>query len=365
MNVLRFTMDSTEETNMKKKVFLCVSFNFLLSALVFAQNLQYPSLWKVYIRTIVGYKNNEQMFHYSYMLTNDAANTGSIDGFGIDISRKPTTIDVDTVGLRFENDGFTEGSFRRHFSLLRGRIVPVGFLRAPGGTWTGGLTNDFTASFDGTRSFAIKPGRSLNGFEIMSRGLPGIRRCIVSPFFDVDSLFPDLDDANRTLSIAQMDSIREAVNFYGWTVGPTAPPANFDASAWIDTLLSYTRQSVELGWIGKGRDNDCNDDERPDNGIIKNIELRLLKAKRELTTGDSVQARNELEKLVQKVERIWKRSQKDEQGEGRERWQKRESVIMTSEAYALLKYNTEYLIERLPDKPKHVRGGDKDKKPKK
>ncbi|GJQ22204.1 MAG: hypothetical protein HBSIN02_25590 [Bacteroidia bacterium] len=140
----------------------------------------------------------------------------------------------------------------------------------------------------------------------------------------------------------QMDSIRNAVNFSGLTIGPTAPPANFIPLAFLDTLLSYTRQSAELGWLGKERDDDCDEDEQPDDGLILNIEQRLTKAKRELMREDSVKARRELEKLVKKVERIWKRSQ-EEANRGRK-------GPMTSEAYALLKYNTEYLIERLPEK---------------
>jgi hypothetical protein len=136
-------------------------------------------------------------------------------------------------------------------------------------------------------------------------------------------------------------------------------------SDYLDTLLSFTHQSADLGWLGRGRDNDCDDDERPDDGIVKNIELRLQKANRELTRGDSVQARKKLEKLVQKVERIWKRSQEEEKKHGRDRWERQDNVIMTSEAYALLKYNSEYLIDRLPDKSKHSREDDKDKKPKK
>ena len=155
------------------------------------------------------------------------------------------------------------------------------------------------------------------------------------------------------------------MKFRGVSIGPTAPPADFAAMAFLDTLLSYTRQSADLGWLGKGRDNDCDDDERPDDGIVKNIELRLQNAKRELTEGDSVQARKELEKLLQKVERTWKRSQEEEKRHKRDRWERNDNVIMTSEAYALLKYNSEYLIDRLPDKSKHGREDDKDKKPKK
>jgi len=140
----------------------------------------------------------------------------------------------------------------------------------------------------------------------------------------------------------------------------------FSALVWLDTLLSYTQQSAELGWLRRGQDNDCDDDERPGDGVVKNMELRLQKAKRELTRGDSVQARKDLEKLAQKVERIWKRSQEEEKKHKRDRWDRKEDVIMTSEVYALLKYNTEYLIDRLPEKSKHGRGEDeRDKKPKK
>jgi len=333
-----------------KKVFIYMLFNSLLSTFALAQNLQYPTLWKVRIHTSVTYDKNEQMFYYSHMLVNDAANTGSIAGFEIDISRKPTTVEIDTVGLRFENDGFTEGSFRRNFPFSKGKIVPVGFLRTPGGTWTGGLTNNFTADFF-TSYEEILPGRSLGGFEMMSKGLPSIRRCIVSPFFDFDSLFSEERFPNEE-DIPNTDSIQNAVKFHDWTVGPAAPPSDFDASAWIDTLLSYTRQSAELGWLGSERDRDCDDDERPQDGIVKNIELQLLKAKRELTKGDSVQARKELEKLLQKVERIWKRSQEEEKKHKGDRWERKDNVIMASEAYALLKYNTEYLVDRLPREKK-------------
>ena len=351
-----------------KKAFVCTWLSLLLCNSSNAQALQYPTLRAVDVHASIAYDGHSQSFYYSYSLRNDPANTGRIEEFKIDISRKPGTLNLDTVGLRFENDGFIEASFRRHFPLLKGKITPVGLLASPGHsygfTWTGEFSDDLTAGW-GADSAMVEPGQSLSGFEMMSKGLPGFRECMVSPFFDVDSLFPDLDDPDRTLSIAQMDSIREAVKFHGWTVGPTAPPADFNSALWLDTLLSYTRQSANFGWLGKGRDNDCDHDERPDDGIVKNIELRLQKAKRELVKGDSVQTRKELEKLVQKVERIWKRSQKEEKKHKRDRWEKDSNVIMTSEAYALLKYNTEYLIDQLPEKSKHGRDDDKDKKHKK
>jgi len=120
----------------------------------------------------------------------------------------------------------------------------------------------------------------------------------------------------------------------GKTLGPADPPDPFVCLSFLDTLLSYTRQSAQLGWLGRIRDDDCDDDERPDDGVVRNIENRLQKARRELVRGDSVKARRELEKLIRKVDRLQRRGER----------------VMTSEAYALLKYNTEYLIERLPER---------------
>jgi hypothetical protein len=254
--------------------------------------------------------------------------------------------------------------FREDYPTKVGQIVPFGFPSLPR-YWLALVGNAPLVSVH-TDTLELAPGESLSGFVMTSKGSPSMRLFRAEPYFNIYKFFPNLEDTTKAMTIAQMDSIREAVNFYGWSVGPTAPPLDFNAPVWVSTLLSYTRQSAELGWLGKERDDDCDDDEQPSDGIVKNIEQRLQKAKRELLKRDSVQAREELEKLVQKVERIWKRSQEDEKKHRKDKWEKRDQVIMTSEAYALLKYNTEYLIDRLPEKSKHGRGDDeKDKKPKK
>ena len=217
---------------------------------------------------------------------------------------------------------------------------------------------------EGPPMSAILPGERIS-FSFEARGLPGIGLFWAegwAPWYftaeERDSLlregYPESD-----LQLSDDNS------FKGVTVVRRSPPEPFVPRIFVDTLLSYTRQSAEFGWLGNQRDNDCDQDERPGDGIVKNIELRLQKAKRELTRGDSVQTRKELEKLLQKVERIWKRSQEHEKKHKRDGWERKENVIMTSEAYALLKYNTEYLIDRLPDKSKHGREDDKDGRPNK
>jgi hypothetical protein len=331
---------------------------FFILALNQAQSQKYPALRNVHVTATATFHESDGFYYYGYGFENDVLNSGNINAFEVDISRVPSTVDLDTVGLRFQNDGFSEQSFRRNFPVSKGRIVPVGFaatLFQQG--WVGTLSNHRTAVFDDGVTHAVKPGKMLGGFNLMSKGLPTIRSCVFSPYFDVDSLFPSIDDPNRSLSIIQMDSIQEAANFHTLTIGPTAPPLNFDASVWIDTLLSYIRQSVSLGWLGKERDDDCDSDEHPQDGIEKNIQRRLMMAQRDLQRGDSVKARRSLEQLVRKIERLWKRGQEVEQKHEHDRgdrWQHRNDwVVMTSEAYALLKYNTEYLIDRLPERERH------------
>ena len=304
---------------------------------------------------------SDGIHEYTYSLFNEPINKGNIWVFEIDISLGRDAIRLDTVGLRFHSS-FEERLFRRNYPPRAQSIVPVGFPFLPE-LWTGGFSNNLTASF-GTHKMLPSPGQKVTGITMTSKGLPGIRAFIVKPDFDEVLYLPSLEDSTRTMTIVQMDSIREIINFHGKTVGPVAPRLHFDGGEWLDTLLSYTRQSTELGWLGKdpkgaGRDNDCDNDERPEDGIVRNIEQRLKKAKRELERRDSVLARRELEKLVAKVERLWKRSEDDEErkhGKDRKNWWRRDKddrVVITSEAYALLKYNTEYLIDRLPDrKPK-------------
>jgi hypothetical protein len=221
-----------------------------------------------------------------------------------------------------------------------------------------------TEGWDWMGDQGLEPGWSTDGFALASSSLPGMtnayfRGAVKMLGFPAEPPF-EIDRQVARLEVFPTNHVRRA------TVGPVLLPDQISLSTLLDTLISYTRQSANLGWLGKERDDDCDDDERPDAGIARNIEQRFQKAKRELTKGDSVQARKELEKLVQKVERIWKRSQEDEKKHRKDKWEKRDQVIMTSEAYALLKYNTEYLVDRLPEKSKHGRGDDeKDKKPKK
>ncbi|MBI5464076.1 MAG: hypothetical protein HY966_03870, partial [Ignavibacteriales bacterium] len=87
-------------------------------------------------------------------------------------------------------------------------------------------------------------------------------------------------------------------------------------------------------------------DEENNDGIAAKLDKRLDKARAALVKGDSSKAREELREFVKKVEELYKETQEHEKA------RKNDKVTFTSEAYALLKFNAEYLIDRLPVKQK-------------
>jgi hypothetical protein len=319
-SVHRYIMALTEEIDMKRVLAVSILLNGLFATILLAQQRQYPHLYNVIIQANTSFDTSEGMFHYSYTLTNSTTNIGRIASFEIDISRKPHTLKIDTAGLRFKNDGYTEKNFKLDFAHLAGKIIPVGFLQTPPGMWDGGNTNALTASFDAVSDADfIAPGKSEGGFEMISRGLPSIRACFLAPYFDVISLFPDPNDTTIKYYVPPVDSVRQAMKFHGWTVGPTAPPIIFVASIWCDTLISYINQSKVLSWIK--------------NQLTANKYLGYFgSVKASLLQNNNSAARTTLGQVLADVNIDSTRN-------------------LTSEAYALIRYNTEYLLSRLPTNP--------------
>ena len=99
------------------------------------------------------------------------------------------------------------------------------------------------------------------------------------------------------------------------TVVPGKLSDTFIQLNFLDTLISYKHQALSLGWID-------NED------IANSLDSKLDNTKKNLASGDNTAAKNILRAFIYEVE-----AQNGKQ--------------LTSEAYALLKYNAEYLINRL------------------
>jgi hypothetical protein len=206
----------------------------------------------------------------------------------------------------------------------------------------------FWVSWSGPKDNKIKPGRSLSGFAFETSVLPGITEYYCEGYAPPPS-FPEGMASDSIPGYTDLTPYGPGI--VGKTVGPVMPPDPFLSVPFLDTLISYVHQSHELGWINNTRDDDAEEDELAQDGIVKNLDKRLTQA-RDLIAKDKIgAAKNRLERFFHKVEQLWDRKQKEEK-----RNKKNPKIIFTSEAYALLKYNGEYLMDHLTEKK-----GDKDK----
>jgi hypothetical protein len=297
---------------MRKQIFVYISIILGLPSNAFSQDtlniLYYPSA-KDFIETVhasASLKGDSLI--YSFLVENSTSSPQAIYSFHIGIS-----------------------------SLVRNASVPTGW-RVRIGEGVQAIPRVMWWSSDSIHN--VLPGMVLGGFSFTSRGLPSIRNYYAKAF-----VLPPIVDV-------EPDSIVGGGRFLdsrkiGKTLAPVDPPNPFIPLDFLDTLISYKHQAVTLGWLKDRReDQKDEDDEEKEDGIVAKLDKRLGKARAELLKGDSIKARKELEKFVKKVEKLYKESDKEEDKN------KPEKVVITSEGFALLKYNAEYLIDRLPKKQK-------------
>jgi len=281
---------------------------WLFRCAVVAQEL--PFLRRVTIMATVQLQAGDAIYTYGYKIRNDSSSVGTVDRAQIDIATEKNSMLLDTTGLKFARP-FIKLLFETNYPKLLGRAVPVGFPGLPP-LWIGSMTEGAKVSFYGQ---SIEPGETLQGFAITSRGLPGIRSFSAEPR-DISDLYPSPDEVSNPDSLARrIDEDREAVKFRDLTVAPVAPPTDFAPTIWLDTLISYKHQALSLGWI-------------TNQGIANSFDQKLENARKQLQRGNNKAAKNILDAFLNEVE-----AQKDKH--------------LTSEAYALLKYNAEYLISKL------------------
>jgi hypothetical protein len=230
------------------------------------------------------------------------------------------------------------------FWLILPESVRVSNPKAPNG-WdltygTGERGNylDFELTWGSPSDADVSPGSSLGGFSFTTtNSLPGI----VPYYAEGYAPAPTFEEGMAEDSIpGYTDLTPYGPGVGGKTVGPIPPPLLFTAVGFLDTLVSYKHQCVSLGWlIDKPQHEKDEDDDNVDEGIVERLDRRLSKAREGLLKGDSSKARKELEKFLDKVEKLYKGSQNH--------GQKGEKMLLSSEGYALLRYNAEYLKEHL------------------
>jgi hypothetical protein len=106
------------------------------------------------------------------------------------------------------------------------------------------------------------------------------------------------------------------------TIGPSNPPTPFIPINFLDTLTNYTTQSRTLGWI-------------KDQATANKYLGYFVSAKTSLGQNNIKSTRTTLQQVLQDVNVD-------------------STNMLTSEAYALIRYNTEYLLAQMPTAPPSV-----------
>ncbi|MBI1824440.1 MAG: hypothetical protein HYR80_10060, partial [Nitrospirae bacterium] len=293
--------------------FVIVTFSLALTREAMSQNLtllpgeQVPILKDVQVKADVTLEDN-LVYSYSYEITNPQLNTGRIWLAGIDIKKPAGSKELNRSGL-VNGPRYTENSSEMILSAIGSTLIPVGSSSPE--NWTSGLTMDGTISWGSFDSpFRIQPGQSLSGFKVTSHGLPGIRSILIKPKFEQTPV-----DEATSENLERIKQIEGSIVVQQKTIGPTAPPQNFVALDFTNYIISLRGESQAQRWILQ-----------PD--ILPALDSKLNTVKNSLIAGDNAIAYSSITDFINEVE-----SQKN--------------IGLTSEGYALLKFNAIYLRDQL------------------
>jgi len=162
----------------------------------------------------------------------------------------------------------------------------------------------------GNRRNGLLPGEQANGFSYLSAGLPTVVKCFIDGRTEERELGEGLPGA---LDIAKLEAQWRIPQ--GVTVGPDNPPRPFSAAAFARQLAQYVSTSLDNGWIESTQ-------------VGQQLRSALAELQGAIEKGEKPRAVKILSELSARVER--------EKGKA-----------LLSEAYALLKFNLEFLRDKL------------------
>jgi hypothetical protein len=267
-------------------------FIFTLTALVlqtecFSQDHEIVPHNKIALTQFASLKSSGNAFEYNYVLTNGGSAVQSVWRFELIL------VQIDSLKVLKAPADWEHFVFPKHNTLewsaipmdtIEGYIAPIG------------------------------SGQTLSGFSFLSSGLPGI----VAYYAEGDGPTPYFDEGQATDEpIPGYDDLTPyGPGVVGRTIGPVLPPSPFVPLNFLDTLTSYTAQSRSLGWI-------------KDQATADKYSGYFASAKTSLQQNNASAARSTLQRVLQDANVD-------------------STSNLTSEAYALIRYNTEYLLTQLP-----------------
>lgn len=206
---------------------------------------------------------------------------------------------------------------------------PESSVRSAPDGWSGSLLESETFGgfvchfFAQKRAAGIQPGSGIEGFTVESSRLPGITRAKIMGLFDEFPALPgSLGETPRDIAKLYNRALGVAAGLEeegGWklprTVGPAIPPVEYD----LTRLREQLEQVCDLGWISN-------------RGVCNSLRKKLRNAGRSLEREKTKTARNQIRAFVKQLE-----AQNGPQP----------GKHVDDNAFALLKTNAEFLLERL------------------
>ena len=269
------------------------------------------------------------LYTYSYAVFNPPTNDGKISHFEIDITKSLDGQELNSTGLIIKRGMKARGgmlirSFEEEIArkLMKKSVIPVGAqppLGQPFPGWTAAIAVMGTAMWGGSEQNVISPNQAIGGFVLTSYGLPGLREFSVESDFIVSE-----DELGADVSWEALDTFYKALAYKGKTIGPTAPPADFKPIEFLNYIINMKHEAFSLGWI-------------KNKGIENSLDVKLDNAKKKLEQGNNIATKNILNAFINEVE-----------AQGCAVYENCPSgKHLTPEAYGLLKYNVQYLLNKL------------------
>ncbi len=288
---------------------------------------------KPYINAYITYNHNKEDYTYKYTVSNGIGARQSIDDI-----------------------------FIRYWAGIYDQ-------KAPEKGWFMHTTYGFTVPIcTWGHTPGVLTGKTKSGFSFRSVGLPAIalsqlsggqRKEYYPPEGDDEQ--PQIGDAFRKVLDALLARYPEQARpITMTTIAPKYPPFPFIPVKFLSYIISLKDQSYKLGWIievskagSKG-------------SIMNSLDKKLNNAQIKLEADDKKETIKILNTFVHEVDSLYNVCKKDEEYEGKEddtsthpiknkdgkieEYKVCNKSHITSEAYALLKYNTAFLINVLNGK---------------
>jgi FIMAH domain-containing protein len=141
---------------------------------------------------------------------------------------------------------------------------------------------------------------------------------VAQTFIDVNglSIDPPTSPSDLPRYLSQVSTVKDRASAKGVTIAPSAPAVDLRAQDFLETIIGYKEQAIQQGWI-------------KNQGIGVSLDAKLNAAQAALARGNNKTAVNILNALLNEVD-----AQAGKQ--------------LSPEAVALLKFNMQYLISKLP-----------------